>query len=162
MTSSVRTSLSNERGIGLVSALLIISLLAILSAVIAVVAVNERRSAFNEVLHSGSLIAADSGTEQAISWLKGQDDIPMVDNLATLQVNAQTLSKLATHSNQRFEYEMNVALNAAGNPDFGPPPGYDANQFLRVNYDVISSGEAGLSGHSNVAIIVAKVFTSGY
>ena len=160
--NAIREQLSNERGIGLVGAMLIVALLAIFGAVIATIAVNERRSAYNEALHSSSLVAADSGTEEAIGWLMIQGDPPTVTDGALRRVDARTLSSLATHDDQRFEYEMNVALTAGGTPDWGPAPGYSTEGFMQVTYDVISGGEAGLEGRSDVAVVVSKILSSGY
>jgi type II secretory pathway component PulK len=159
---ALRRQISNERGIGLVGAMLIVSLLAILGGIIASIAVNERRTAFNDVLHSSSLVAADSGTEHAIAWLLLQDDAPAFTNFATRQVGAQSLATLETHSDQRFEYSLAIALDANGRPDLGSVIGYSAEGFQQVTYDVDSSGEAGLDGHSDVTVVVTKIYTHGY
>lgn len=160
--NAVRAQISNERGIGLVGAMMIVALLAILGGIIATVAVNERRSAYNDALHSSSLVAADSGTEEAIGWLMLQGAPPTVTDWALRRVGSQTLSSLVTHENQRYEYQMNVALTPGGTPDWGPAAGYSTEGFMQVTYDVISGGEAGLEGRSDVAVIVSKIFSSGY
>jgi hypothetical protein len=158
----VRAQLSNDRGIGLVGTMMIVAMLAILGGIIATIAVNERRSAYNDALHSSSLVAADSGTEEAIGWLMLQGDPPTVTDWTLRTVGSQTLSTLSTHEDQRFEYEMNVALTPGGAPNWGPAPGYSTEGFMQVTYDVISGGEAGLEGRSDVAVIVSKIFSSGY
>lgn len=154
--------ISNDRGIGLVGAMLVVSLLAILGGIIASIAVNERRTAFNEVLYSSSLVAADSGTEHAIAWLMVQDDAPAFTNFAAREVGAQSLAAMQTHDDQRFEYALAIALDANGRPDIGSVAGYSTQGFQQVTYDVVASGEAGLDGHSDVAVIVTKIYTHGY
>ena len=121
---SLRHQITNDRGVGLVGAMLIVSLLAILGGIIASIAVNERRTAFNDALHSSSLVAADSGTEHAIAWLMVQDNAPNFTDFATRQVGAQGLAAMVTHDHQRFEYSLGVALRPNGWPDIGPPQGY--------------------------------------
>lgn len=159
---ALRHQISNERGMGLVGAMLIVSLLAILGGIIASIAVNERRTAFNDVLHNSSLVAADSGTEHAIAWLMLQDDAPAFTNFATREVGAQSLAAMETHAEQRFEYSLAVALDANGRPDAGYVSGYSTGMFQQVTFDVASSGEAGMDGHSDVAVIVTKIFSEGY
>jgi len=162
-TQALRHQISNDRGIGLVGAMLIVSLLAILGGIIASIAVNERRTAYNEALHSSSLVAADSGTEHAIAWLMIQDNAPNFTDFATRQVGVQGLEAMETHDDQRFEYALAVAVRPGGLPDIGTPIGYSVDDgFLQVTYDVASSGEAGLEGHSDVAVIVTKIFSDGY
>jgi len=158
----IRSRLANERGIGLVAAMMIIALLAILVGIIAGIAVNERRSSFNESLHSSSLVAADSGTEEAIAWLLLQREPPSVTDWSLRRVRSQTLADLGDHAGQRYEYDMGVALTPGGAPDWGPAPGYSTEGFVQVSYDVISAGEAGLEGRSDVTVIVSKIFSSGY
>lgn len=163
MYQAVRRQIANERGIGLVGAMLIVALLAVLAAIITVVAVNERRSAFNEVLHSSSLVAADSGTEHAIAWLMLQDNPPTMTDWTSRRVGTQALSAMDTHAAQRFEYALNVGTLPDGNPDIDfSPPGYNIGEYMLVGYDVRSGGEAGLEGRSDVAVIVTKLFPTGY
>lgn len=162
MFPAIRKQFANERGFGLVGAMLVVALLAILAAIITAIAVNERRSAFNDVLHSSSLIAADSGTEQAIAWLMLQSNPPLPDDLTTRQVGAQGLADMGAHANQRFEYSLSVGLNAAGQAAIEAPPIGYSDGYMLVSFDVASGGEAGREGRSDVAVIVAKLFSTGY
>lgn len=143
-------------GFGMVSALLALSLLAVFALVAAAVAVNERRSALNEELHTGAFMSADSGGEAAINWLRARDQPPAISNMATLQVGA--LGETTLRHSQRYEYQINMT-NMPGNPRgrIGYSPSYQ--DFF---YDINSRGEDGLEGQSNVGMQVMKLTRLGY
>jgi hypothetical protein len=150
-----------EAGFGMVSALLALSLLAVFALVAAAVAVNERRSALNEELHTGAFMSADSGGEAAINWLRSRDQAPPLSNFATRQVANPGETSLR-HS-QRYEYQISMPATApggGGNPR--PRAGYSVNSYLDFVYDVNSRGEAGVEGQSNVGMVVNKLTRMGY
>jgi hypothetical protein len=150
-----------DAGFGMVSALLALSLLAVFALVAAAVAVNERRSALNEELHTGAFMSADSGGEAAINWLRARDQPPPINNFATRQVANPAETTL--RDSQRYQYQVTMPLNGPtglANPQ--PRPGYGVNTYRDFIYNVNSRGEAGVEGQSNVGMTVNKLTRLGY
>jgi Tfp pilus assembly protein PilX len=151
--AALAAHLSSEHGIGMVSAMLALSLLAVFALVAAGLAMNERRSAFNEEVHTGAFLSADSGGEAAINWLRVRESAPPIQDFATLRVaNPQ---ETVLHGSQRYDYSISFV-------QWRPRAGYAVNTYRDFIYDVDSRGEAGTEGESNVGLTVSKMTRQGY
>jgi len=156
--------LGNDRGVSLVSTMLALSLLAVLALVAASLAVNERRTAFNDLSHTQSLVAADSGGEAAIAWLMLSNRPPRITDMATGKVRNQIMTTMASTSNQDFSFD--VRMRPDPNPALTfmmrPRPGYDPTRYMDFFYDVDAAGAAGVDGRSDVSVIVTKLTQLNY
>ena len=159
-----RATLKSESGVGLVSVMLALSLLAVFALVAASLAVNERRTAFNEMVHASSFIAADSGGETAIAWLMIQDRPPAVQDMANGRVNNSFDLTMDMGSHQQYDFDLRMRMDPNTGLPMVPRPrfGYDANVFRDFFYDVDARGEAGVDGESNVSVIVTKLTQVNY
>ena len=164
MQKKLWSKLRDEAGIGLISVMLALSLLAVFALVAASLAVNERRTAYNEVVHTSAFLAADSGGESAIAWLMERDRPPALTDFTTGRVNQESalnMDMTEAHQNFGFDLRMRRDLNT-GNFLAVPRPGYDPNRFMDFIYDVDALGQAGLEGESNISVIVSKLTTIHY
>ena len=148
--------LKNQDGVGLVSVMLALSLVAVFAVVAASMAVNERRTSFNELNYTSAFLSADSGGEQAIGFLMVQDRPPVITDMSTWRVDTETGIQMSGHTSQAFGYDMRMR----GNPR--PRKGYDVQKFRDFFYDVDAEGEAGVDGESNVSLIVSKLTNLNY
>ncbi len=148
--------LNNQDGVGLVSAMLALSLLAVFAVVAASMAVNERRTSFNDVTYTSAFLSADSGGEQAISFLMVQDRPPVITDMSTWRVDTESNLSMASQTSQEFGYDMRMR----GNPR--PRKGYDVQKFRDFFYNVDAEGEAGVEAESNVSLIVSKLTNLNY
>lgn len=164
MQRKLWNKLRNEAGIGLVSVMLALSLLAVFALVAASLAVNERRTAYNEVVHTTAFLSADSGGEAAIAWLMQGDRPPPLVDFATGQVNQEnSLAMDMTEANQSFGFDLKMRRDLNTGVFMAVPrPGYDPNRFMDFIYDVDAEGHAGLDGESNISVIVSKLTTIHY
>ncbi len=162
--SSTLASLRNSEGISLVSVMLALSLLAVFALVAASLAVNERRTAFNDLSHTQSFVAADSGGEAAIAWLMMSNRPPMITDMATGKVGNQTMTSMMSSSYQDFSFDVRMRPD----PDparifmMRPRPGYDPTRYMDFFYDVDAAGVAGVDGRSDVSVIVTKLTQLNY
>ena len=73
--------------------MLALSLLGVFALVAASLAVNEKRSTFNDRVHLNAFVSADSGGEVAIAWLRNQPRPPFVvdfgANMRVHQISTQ-------------------------------------------------------------------------
>lgn len=155
----VFSSLRNDRGVGMVAAMLVLGLLAVLALIAASLAVNERRSSFNDLVHGSSFMAADSGGEAAIAWLRMTDRPPRIQDQATFKVKEVSANSMLVANDQRFDFDVRMRPNPANPalPLMMPRPGYDTELFMDYFYDVDSDGKAAIEGQSNVTVIVNKL-----
>jgi hypothetical protein len=158
------SKLRSEDGIGLVSVMLALSLLAVFALGATSLAVNERRTAYNDVVHASAFLAADSGGEAAIAWLMERDRPPALIDFTTGRVAQQaTLSMDMYEARQDFGFDLRMRRNpSTGTFLTMPRPGYDPNRFLDFVYDVDAEGRAGVEGESNVSVIVTKLTSVHY
>jgi hypothetical protein len=158
--------LQQQDGVSLVSTMLALSLLAVFAMVAASLAVNERRTAFNDLSHAQSFVAADSGGEAAIAWLMMTNRPPLITDMGTGKVRAQGMTTMTSSSYQDYAFDVRMRPNPV--PDPNKPfmtkarPGYDANRYLDFFYDVDATGAAGPDGRSNVSVIVTKLTQLNY
>ncbi len=151
---TLQSTLDNERGTGLVSAMLTLSLLAIFGLVAAQLAVNEKRTSLNEFLRAGAVFAADSGGESAVAWITERNSPPPIVDFATKRIVAENATALGNGSSQNYDFD--IAFQ-----QMRPRVGYDLSHVDFV-YDVDSEGRAGMNGKSNVGLLVRKLNRSGH
>jgi len=160
--SRLTAQLTNERGLGLVNAMLALSLLAVFALVAASLAMNEKRSVFNDRVHVNAFISADSGGEEAIAWLRAQPRPPAIADFANqmrvYDTSARTME--AYSADQRFDYSVRMRSNAEGGTQ-RLREGYGTG-FADYFYVVDSHGEAGSKGESNVNLIVSRLSITSY
>jgi hypothetical protein len=155
--------LRDERGVGVVGLMLVLSLLAIFALVAAGLAVDERRTASLDSVHHRSLMAADSGSEAAIAWLQMRDRPPAVQDIATGKVMDSGASAMLVGNDQGFEFDVSIRRDPlTGNYLLRPRPGYDPERFLDFTYDIDAAGEAGREGSSDVSVIATKLTPVNY
>lgn len=159
--------LRNESGFSMVATMLALSLLALFGMVAASIAVNEQRTSFNELVHSNSMMAADSGTEAGSAWLLTLDNAPKDNGSGTYVVKDEQNGSFVNHAGQSFSFtiqHMEDPLNP-GKRWSRPRPGYTIDGFSDQIYAVDSDGEAGVEGRGSVSVIAHRLFrdaTSGY
>lgn len=156
MHRDVRGALRSDQGIGLVSSMLALSLLAVFALVAAGLALNARRTTFNELTHVSALLSADSGGEAAIGFLKQNARPPVVTDMDTGLVNAEQSVTLLPEQDQAFSYDLKLR---------GAPrarPGYTYPDFQDFFYRVEAKGEAGVNGESNIGLIVSRLTKMNY
>ncbi len=159
MTMFALRFLRSERGIGMVGAMLALGMLAVVALIAAGLAVNEHRSSFNDYVHDASLLAADSGGEAAIAWLRMNDRPPVIEDATTLRVKQTSLNAMLAANEQNFDYAVRMRPNPSNPalPLMMPRPGYDTERFMDFVYDVDANGHAAVEGQSNITIIVNKL-----
>lgn len=156
--------LADQKGVSLVSVMFALSLLAVFGLVAAGLAVNERRTAFNDLTHSQSFVAADSGGEAAIAWLMVTNRPPRITDMATGKVQDQTMTGMNTSSYQDYAFDVHMRQDP-GNPGqfmMRPRPGYQPDRYMDFFYDVDADGQAGPDGHSSISVIVTKLTQLNY
>ena len=155
----------NEHGVGLVGAMFAVSLLAIFALVAASMAVNERRTSYNDSIHERSFLAADSGSEAAIAWLYVQDG-PIPFNVGSGNVNTAATVGMLMDNDQGFGFAINAEPDSTAALGWRPAaerPGYSLElDVVDYFYEVDAEGEAGLDGRSEVRLNVSKLTKVGY
>lgn len=160
--------LRRQDGVGLASAMLALSLLAIFALVAAGLAVNERRTSFNDAVHTRAFMAADSGAEAAIGFLRQSERPPVVNDMAASRVSQQFDQSLlegavvpqgGNHWTQEFDYDIRMPTSR---PRMRARAGFSGGQFVDFFYDVDADGEAGTEGESRVSLLVSKLYQMGY
>jgi len=156
--------------VGLASAMLALSLLAVFALVAAGLAVNERRTSYNDAVHTRAFMAADSGGESAIGLLRQAERPPTLDDIITARVQQEVDQTLmdgvappagSNHWEQEYDYDIRMP-NDPNRPRMRARPGYSGGQFVDFFYDVDAAGEAGTDGGSRVSLIVSKLYQMGY
>lgn len=160
--------LKSEAGVGLASAMLALSLLAVFALVAAGLAVNERRTSYNDAVHTRAFMAADSGAESAIGVLRQAERPPILDDVGISRVSQEVDQTLmdgvnapvgSNHWEQEYDYDIRMPNDR---PRMRARPGYSGGQFVDFFYDVNADGEAGTQGDSRVSLIVSKLYQMGY
>lgn len=157
--------IDNEHGVGLVNAMLALSLLAVFALVAASLAINERRTTFNDRIHTEAFVSADSGGEESIAWLRSQTKTPImaegIDGDTTVASFGSRSMDMA-HSDQQFEYR--IAVDPKIRTRQGGPVGYSAGSasYRNMFFIVQSRGAAGTDGESKVELLVSKLIRFGY
>ena len=158
-------ALDNQDGVGLVGAMLAVSLLAVFALVAAHLAVNERRTAFNDAVHERSFLAADSGSEAAIAWLFVQDG-PIPFDVASGTVATTSMDGMLMGNDQGFAFDILAEADSTAASGWRPAserPGYSLDlNFVDYFYEVGAVGEAGLEGRSAVELNVSKLTKIGH
>lgn len=146
------STLRSQEGFGLASTLMVLCLMALIATAVANLAVNERRGAFYNLVHSGAFLAADSAGEAAINWLRTHaGPTPIVDWAAQRVTSTGTTTLRDT---QRYDYGIQFVRTR-------PRAGYDLAHMDFV-YNVDAHGQASREGNSNVELIVSKLNKTGY
>lgn len=156
--------LLEESGISLVSVMFALSLLAVFGLVAAGLAVNERRTAFNDLTHSQSFVAADSGGEAAIAWLMATNRPPRITDMATGKVQARLATSMDANAYQDYAFDVRMRPDPS-HPGFfmkRPRSGYDPNRYMDLFYNVDADGKAGVDAQSSVSVIVTKLTLFNY
>lgn len=155
--------LRDQRGVGMVGLMLVLSLLAVFALVAAGIAVDERRGSSLDSIHHRSLMAADSGSEAAIAWLQMRTRPPAVQDVASGKVIDSGNSAMLVGNDQGFQFDVTVRRDPlTGEYLMRPRPGYDPERFLDFTYDIDANGEAGQEGHSDVSVIATKLTPVNY
>jgi hypothetical protein len=154
--------LTGESGLGLVNAMLALSLLGVFALVAASLAINEKRSTFNDRVHVNAFVSADSGGEEAIAWLRNQPRPPFILDFSTSMRVYETQDRLMTASlaDQKYDYNIRMRSGAEGGPRmhrFG-----NDTSFMDYYYVVDSHGEGGSKGESNVSLVVSRLAVGSY
>jgi Tfp pilus assembly protein PilX len=159
--------LQSQRGVGLVNAMLALSLLAVFALVAASLAINEKRTSFNDIVHTGAFLSADSGGEEAIAWLRQQTRPPAILDLdvsTSVQNTTNRYMELAG-AQQEFDYSIRLRTEAVDGPNAVPirgRVGYDASDYADYFYVIDSLGESGDLGESRVSLLVSKLSSMNY
>ena len=153
-----------DGGFSLVATMLALSLLALFGMIAASIAVNERRTTFNELVHNNSLMAADSGTEAATAWLLTLDRSPKDLGGGDYVVRAENDGDFVNDSGQSFEFTVQHMEDPAnpGRRWVRPRPGYSVGGYQDHVYQVDADGEAGVEGRGSVSVIAHRLFRSSY
>lgn len=169
MTPARSQQLPNRSGVGLIHAMMALSLVAIFALVAASIAINEKRSATHGVAHTTAFLSADSGAEAAIAWLSMQDDVPFVrrPGMKIPELHSERDGRMDLEdTRQRYSYSIRVRTSELdGAPTQRPRPGYqlgDQGGYADVFYVVQSRGEAADAGESHVDLLVSKLRPCGY
>lgn len=154
----------NDHGFSMVAAMLALSLLALFGMVAASIAVNEKRSSFNELVHSNSMLAADSGTEAGCAWLLILDRAPKDTGTGDYKVKDVQDGSFVNNAGQSFDFAVQH-MEDPDNPGIRwtrPRPGYSLEGFADHIYAVDAEGAAGVEGRGAVSVIAHRLFRSGY
>lgn len=162
----MKTRIFHDDGFSLVAAMLALSLLALFGMIAASIAVNEKRTSFNELVHNSSMLAADSGTEAAAAWLLTLDRAPKDLGAGDYVVKDEPYGSFVNHSGQSFAFtvqHMEDPLNP-GQRWQRPRPGYSVEEELFYDsiYEVDADGEAGVEGRGQVSMIAHRLFRNAY
>ena len=87
---------------------------------------NEKRTSFNELVHTNSMLAADSGTEAGAAWLLTLDRAPKDAGGGDYVVKDEIGGSFVNHSGQSFDFQVQH-MEDPMNPGFRwsrPRPGY--------------------------------------
>ena len=148
-------TLRNENGIGLVSSMLALSLLALFAMVAAQLAVNESRTSQNDAWYTRAFHAADSGSESAIAWLTRQRGHSPITDFASRSVHNTAPESMEAGDGQIFAYDISYVRQR-------PRMGYEIGSFQDYVYDVASDGHAGPHGNSEIDVRIHKLTRTGY
>ncbi|MHB8078476.1 MAG: hypothetical protein ACYDIE_04400 [Candidatus Krumholzibacteriia bacterium] len=137
-----------REGFALVSALLIVLVLAIIGIGAGLLAKSEKCCSFAECVHARALCSADAGGERAINFLRLSEDPPLVVDTETQVVSTVALTPL--EGSQLYAYSCRYVGQR-------PKPGWGV-EYLDYDYAVDASGAAARAGHSDVALVVSRLF----
>jgi len=154
----------DDRGFSLVAAMLVLSLLALFGMIIASIAVNEKRTTFNELTHTNSVLAADSGTEAGAAWLLTTDRPPKDRGDGDYVVQSEQDGSFVNHAGQSYDYRVQHMEDPdhPGRRWSRPRPGYSVDGFVDHVYAVDGEGSAGPQGHGEVSVIAHRLYRTGY
>lgn len=138
----------SREGFALVSALLIVLVLAIIGLGAGLLAKSEKRCSFAESVHARALCSADAGGECAINFLRLAEDPPLMESAETQLVSTVALTPL--EGSQQYAYSCRYVGQR-------PKPGWGI-EYLDYDYAVDASGAAAREGHSDVALVVSRLF----
>ena len=137
-----------REGFALVSALLIILVLTIIGLGAGLLAKSERRCSMAECVHARSLCSADAGGECAINFLRLSEDPPLMVSTETQVVN--TVAPTTLEGSQQYAYDCRYLGRR-------PKPGWGI-EYLDYDYAVDASGAAAREGHSDVSLVISRLF----
>lgn len=169
MKRSVARSIGNREGVGLVHAMMALSLLAIFALVASSIAINEKRAAARDVVYTTAFLSADSAGEAAIAWLQLQDGAPAVRKPGAAESIVHRREDGGMEfAGTRQSYDFTIRARDRerdGAPDQRPRPGYqlgDQGGYVDLYYVIEARGESAAAGVSHVELLVSKLLPSGY
>lgn len=139
---------SRREGFALVSALLIVLVLAVIGLGAAWLASGERRCSFADSVHTRALLSADAGGEAAINFLRLSEEPPLVTDYVSLTV--QSVGDTPLEGSQDYAYSCRFLGQR-------PKPGWGI-EWLDFEYGVDARGGASTEGRSDVEMIVSKLY----
>lgn len=137
-----------REGFALVSALLIVLVLAIIGLGAGLLAKSEKRCSFAECVHARALCSADAGGECAINFLRLSEDPPLMVDTGTQVVNTVAMTPL--EGSQQYAYNCRYIGQR-------PKPGWGI-EYLDYDYAVAAAGESSREGRSDVELVISRLF----
>ncbi len=142
----------NRQGFAMVTTLLVVLVLSVMALGAAWMASSEKKTTFAEGAHIRAVLSADAGTEAGINFIRVADTPPRINDFATMTVadtGEQTLK-----DSQSYAYDCRYQTKR-------PRPGWGM-KYLDYDYGIGSTGQASRKGHSEVRVLVSRLFKEGY
>ncbi|MCX5801049.1 MAG: hypothetical protein NTX17_06645 [Candidatus Eisenbacteria bacterium] len=148
----MKHSLSNNKGIAMVTALAFITCLALLAAIIIAVAISEKKITSNEYAHGRSFYSADAAGEAAINWLRAQSSPPGIvdeDDHVFVPVGYSNLSQ-----DHRYQFRITYLRKTTR-------PGWGA-EYKDFEYNIEAVGASSQESESQIVVQASRLFKEGY
>lgn len=143
--TGLNAAATTRDGFAMVTALLVVLVLSVLAVGAAWLATSEQKTTVAEAAHVRSVFAADAGSEAGINFIRNSDTPPM-----------QTFNEADTALEGSQAYSFSAAYQTTRTK-----PGWGID-YLDFDYGIDALGEAGQSGQSGVAVVVSRLYKTGY
>jgi type II secretory pathway pseudopilin PulG len=142
---SAGTARVDREGFAMVTALLVVLVLSVLAVGATWLASSEKKTTVAEALHVRSVFAADAGSEAGINFIRNSESPPM---------RTHSVDETAIEGTQTYSFDA-----AFDGREIRPGWGDD---YFDYDYRIAALGEAGRTGQSGVAVVVARLYKKGY
>ncbi|NIM20004.1 MAG: hypothetical protein GTO51_07105 [Candidatus Latescibacteria bacterium] len=143
---------NSNKGFALVSALVFITILAVIATVSIWIASSEKRVTFNEQIHQSAFYAADAGGEAGINWVRIQNSPPSI--IAPGNVVYDQINYTALDSKQDYKFNATFLQKRLR-------PGW-STEYKDFDYLIISDGSSVRDTRSQLELSLSRLFKEGY
>lgn len=148
----MKNILGNEDGLAMVIALLFVTVLGVLAAIITGVATTEKNTSFNDQTYTRTFYSADAGGEAAVNWLRFQNGPPdLLDEGKNVHIPTG-YDSLAYDSKYKYGvvYERKRLR-----------PGWSTN-YKDFEYSITSDGATIRKSEAQIEVDAMRLFKEGY
>jgi hypothetical protein len=153
------TTVRNERGGALVTALFFITGLTAIAAIIVFITGSERQVAHNEYTHIRAFNSSDAGSEEGINFVRVLDEPPL-DPDGTKILDQDTYTTLYdpnASTVEQNEYQYDITLDG-----MGFRPGWDQDRYIFGDFTVDAEGASAKASSSVIEVQATRRFETGY